>query len=96
MKLAGLTAVAHRTAGTDALTAGTQTIGEKVGSIDDVALLAAATVKKTRIERTWETSSDKHPLFVIGTSEGILVRNSVLMANALAGLLELELDGYVR
>jgi hypothetical protein len=92
---AALTAIAHRTAGTDALTAGTQTIGEKLGSIDDIALVAAATVKKTRIEREW-VGSDRHPLFSIGLNEGILVRNSVLMANSLAGLAELELDGWLR
>ena len=90
-----LTALVARVAGTDALTAGTQTFAEKLGSIDDMALVAAATVKKTRFGREW-IAPDKHPLFILGASEGLVIRNSVLMANSLAGILDLELDGWVR
>jgi hypothetical protein len=90
-----LTLLADRVAGTDALTAGTQTIGEVVGFAQDWALAAAATVKLTRFQRLYE-SPDKHPLFVIGASEGLLVRNVVLMANSLAGIFEIELDGFVK
>jgi hypothetical protein len=92
---AAITAIAHRTAGTDELTAGTQTIGESLGRMDDFALADAATVKHTKFEQVWQ-SPDKHPLFCIGASEGILVRNAVLMANSLAGNLDLELDGWIR
>jgi hypothetical protein len=90
-----LTAVAHRTAGTDALTAGTQTIGATVAQMHDWALVPAATVKQTRFSKEW-VASDKHPLLIIGQNEGLLVRNAVLMANNLAGYLELELEGYVK
>lgn len=90
-----LSAVVARVAGTDALVAGTQTIGGKVGCIDAWALAAAATVKQTTMEREW-VSPDKHPLFILGADEGLLIRNTVLMANSLAGILTLELDGWVR
>jgi hypothetical protein len=87
--------VTSRVAGTDALTAGTQTIGASLGSAHDMALVAAATVKKTRFEKSW-VSRDKHPLFIIGTDEGVLVRNAVLMANSLAGILDFEFDCWAR
>lgn len=94
-KYPAITAISAHVAGTDAITAGTQTIGGEVGLLQDMALIAAATVKKTRVEREWNIV-DKHPLFIIGANEGLLIRNLVLMANSLAGILELELDGWVR
>lgn len=89
------TTLVDRIAGTDALTAGTQTIGELLGSVHSHALAAAATVKQTQFEKEWITP-DRHPLFIIGASEGLVVRNLVLMANSLAGILEVELDGFLK
>jgi hypothetical protein len=89
------TPVTSRVAGTDALTAGTQTIGDDLGRAMGIALIAAATVKKTAFEREW-VSPDKHPLFIIGKDEGILVRNEVLMANSLAGIVGFEFDCWAR
>lgn len=88
-------AVTSRVAGTDALTAGTQTVGDDLGRVSDMALIAAATVKKTRFEREWR-SNDKHPLFILGANEGVLVRNEVLMANSLAGIVNFEFDCWAR
>lgn len=90
-----LTALVARIAGTDALTAGTQTFAEALGFIDDFALADAATVKHTKFGYEWK-SPDKHPLCILGTNEGIVVRNSVLMANGLAGHLIFEADGWLR
>jgi len=90
-----ITAITARVAGTDALTAGTQTIAEALGFIDDFALADAATVKHTKFGYQWK-SPDKHPLFILGTDEGLVVRNTVLMANSLAGHLIFELDGWLR
>lgn len=90
-----ITAITARVAGTDALTAGTHTLAEALGFIDDFALADAATVKHTKFGNEWK-SPDKHPLFILGTNEGLIVRNTILMANALAGHLIFELDGWLR
>lgn len=90
-----ITAIVARVTGTGVLTAGTHTIAEALGAIDDFALADAATVKHTKFGGEW-VSPDKHPLCILGADEGILVRNTILMANSLAGHLIFELDGWLR
>lgn len=84
-----------RVAGTDALTAGTQTIADKLGELQGQELAAGAAVPLKNVERVW-SSSDKFPLFILKQNEGLLVANQVLEGAALAALVGLELHGWVR
>lgn len=87
--------VVARVAGDAALTAGTHTIGGKIGDLEQHELIAAATVQLGNRERIWSSSSDRHPIAVLKVSEGVLVTNNILTANALAYSCGLELGGFL-
>lgn len=83
-----------RVAGDAALTAGTQTHGAKILSLEAHELVAAATVQVGNRERVLQ-SHDRHALAVIKNTEGLLLVNQILTANALAYTAGIELGGIL-
>lgn len=73
-----ITDIVGRVAGTDALTAGTHTIGGLVTSLGGNELAdGAAVVKSVRSDEI--VSPDKHPVEILKPSQGLLLRNGILM-----------------
>jgi hypothetical protein len=83
-----------RIATTSALTAGTHTIGDKLLQGSFFELLDGATTQKGFIDE--EASGDEFPVCVLSTSEGLLIRNEVLLGTGLQGKLIVSLQGYER
>jgi hypothetical protein len=86
--------VVARVAGDAALTAGTQTIGGTFMALEQHELIAAATVQLGNRERILK-SHDRHPIFILKNTEGVIVTNNILTANSLAYSVGLELGGYL-
>lgn len=86
--------VVARVAGDAALTAGTQTIGGKLLTLNQHELVAAATVQLGNRERILK-SHDRHPVVVLKEGEGLLLTNNILTANSLAFTAGLELGGFL-
>jgi hypothetical protein len=86
--------LAARMADTAALAGGTHTIGAQLlrGAFSELA--TAASVQKGFIDE--EAFASVHPIAVLGSNEGILIRNEVLQGAGGTGRLTVEIDGYER
>jgi hypothetical protein len=89
------TTVVARVAGTDALTAGTHTIGGRVLSCGGLELADGATIRH-QIFRDELVSRDKHPVEVLKPNEGLIVRSGILMGAAGVGRLKLVAEGWLK
>jgi hypothetical protein len=82
-----------RIAGSDALTAGTQTLDtDPIGSASFAELAAAATVPKGSFEIFLSTEDlDRHPI-ILAPNEGLVIRNLVAMGAGGTARVSVEMD----
>lgn len=86
-------AMTGRISGSDALTAGTQTLDtDPIGAASFAELAAAATVPKGSFEIFLSTEDlDRHPI-ILAPNEGLLVRNLVAMGAGGTARVTVEMD----